>query len=192
MASSLFSPKDLFFFTCFLSVYCLPCLLFTVFVLFSASCVLSTSTLTHTAYAQFCTEQLNNFMNFEFSNFSNFLNFEFSELSKFFEFSSFRFFFYRLHQRHPWYAEQVSFVLVNTDNNKYLTKEELMEASKVSEDISILNFSPRQLENLVDGLMGIGDKNGDRKITFDEYVHMSHDVFVNNFAPKNLKRVMRL
>ena len=121
----------------------------------------------------------------------NFSNFEFSELSKFFEFSSFRF-FYRLHQRHPWYAEQVSFVLVNTDNNKYLTKEELMEASKVSEDISILNFSPRQLENLVDGLMGIGDKNGDRKITFDEYVHMSHDVFVNNFAPKNLKRVMRL
>ena len=42
-----------------------------------------------------------------------------------------------------------------------------MEASKVSEDISILNFSPRQLENLVDGLMGIGDKNGDKKITFD-------------------------
>ena len=116
-----------------------------------------------------------NFLNFP--NFSNFQVFDF---------------FYRLHQRHPWYAEQVSFVLVNTDNNKYLTKEELMEASKVSEDISILNFSPRQLENLVDGLMGIGDKNGDRKITFDEYVHMSHDVFVNNFAPKNLKRVMRL
>ena len=99
---------------------------------------------------------------------------------------------FRLHQRHPWYAEQVSFVLVNTDNNKYLTKEELMEASKVSEDISILNFSPRQLENLVDGLIGIGDKNGDKRITFDEYVNMSHDVFVNNFAPRNLKRVMRL
>ena len=86
-----------------------------------------------------------------------------------------------------------------------------MEASKVSEDISSLNFSSRQLENLVDGLIGIGntsqdkyhlhiqylmyfvigDKNGDKRITFDEYVHMSHDVFVANFAPRTLKRVMR-
>ena len=66
-----------------------------------------------------------------------------------------------------------------------------MEASKVSDDISALNFSSSQLDNLVDGLIGIGDKNGDKRITFDEYVRMSHDVFVNNFAPRNLKRVLR-
>ena len=72
-----------------------------------------------------------------------------------------------------------------------MTKDELLEASKVSDDISALNFSKHQLENLVDGLIGIGDKNGDFRITFDEYVQMSHDVFVNNFAPRNLKRVLR-
>jgi Ca2+-binding EF-hand superfamily protein len=85
----------------------------------------------------------------------------------------------------------LAFLLVNTDNNGYLTKDELMEASKVSEDISALNFSQRQLENLVDGLIGIGDRNGDKRITFEEYVHMSHDVFVDNFAPRNIKRVLR-
>ena len=41
---------------------------------------------------------------------------------------------------------------MNTDNNAYLTKEELMEASKVSDDISALNFSNKQLENLI-GMM---------------------------------------
>lgn len=97
----------------------------------------------------------------------------------------------KLHEKHPWYSEQLSFLLVNTDNNKYLTKAELLEASKISDDISALNFSSQQLENLVEGLLGIGDKNGDKRITFDEYVHMSHDVFVNNFAPRNLKRVLR-
>ena len=101
------------------------------------------------------------------------------------------YFSFRLHEKHPWYSEQMAFLLVNTDNNAYLTKEELMEASKVSDDISSLNFSSRQLENLVDGLIGIGDKNGDKKITFEEYVHMSHDVFVDNFAPRTLKRVLR-
>lgn len=97
----------------------------------------------------------------------------------------------KLHERHPWYAEQVSFLLVNTDNNDYLSKDEFLEASKVSPDMSALNFSHSQLENLVDGLIGIGDKNGDKKITFEEYVNMSHDVFVDNFAPKNIKRVLR-
>ena len=52
-------------------------------------------------------------------------------------------------------------------------------------------FSTTQIEQLVEGLIGIGDKNGDKRITFDEYVHMSHDVFVNNFAPRNLRRVFR-
>ena len=69
---------------------------------------------------------------------------------------------HRLHDKHPWYSEQLAFLLVNTDNNGYLTKEELMEASKVSEDISSLNFSSRQLENLVDGLIGIGNTSQDK------------------------------
>ena len=74
----------------------------------------------------------------------------------------------RLHDKHPWYSEQLAFLLVNTDNNPYLTKEELMEASKISEDISSLNFSSRQLENLVDGLIGIG------KI---KDIYMVHDMY---------------
>ena len=60
--------------------------------------------------------------------------------------------FFRLHEKHPWYSEQLAFLLMNTDNNAYLTKEELMEASKVSDDISALNFSNKQLENLI-GMM---------------------------------------
>ena len=99
--------------------------------------------------------------------------------------------FFRLHQKHPWYSEQLTFMLINTDNNKFLTKDELLEASKISDDISALNFSSNQLENLVNGLIGIGDKNGDKRITFDEYVNMSHDVFINNFAPRNLRLVLR-
>ena len=62
------------------------------------------------------------------------------------------FYFFRLHEKHPWYSEQLAFLLMNTDNNAYLTKEELMEASKVSDDISALNFSNKQLENLI-GMM---------------------------------------
>ncbi len=54
-----------------------------------------------------------------------------------------------------------------------------------------LNFSQKQLENLVDGLMAVGDANHDGKISFDEYVAMSKDVFVDNFAPNVFKRVMR-
>ena len=57
--------------------------------------------------------------------------------------------------------------------------------------IFLFLFSTTQIEQLVEGLIGIGDKNGDKRITFDEYVHMSHDVFVNNFAPRNLRRVFR-
>jgi len=97
----------------------------------------------------------------------------------------------KLHEKHPWYSEQLTFLLVNTDNNKYLTKDELLEATKISEDFSVLSFSSDKLENWVDALIGIGDKNGDKRITFDEYVHMSRDVFVNNFAPKNLRSVLR-
>jgi len=97
----------------------------------------------------------------------------------------------KLHEKHPWYTEQLSFLLLNTDNNKFLTKDELLEACKISDDISVLNFSTTQIEQLVEGLIGIGDNNGDKRITFDEYVHMSHDVFVNNFAPRNLRRVFR-
>ena len=61
--------------------------------------------------------------------------------------------FFRLHEKHPWYSEQLAFLLMNTDNNAYLTKEELMEASKVSDDISALNFSNKQLENLIGMMM---------------------------------------
>jgi len=97
----------------------------------------------------------------------------------------------KLHKKHPWYSEQLTFMLINTDNNKFLTKDELLEASKISDDISALNFSSNQLENLVNGLIGIGDKNGDKRITFDEYVNMSHDIFINNFAPRNLRLILR-
>jgi hypothetical protein len=45
------------------------------------------------------------------------------------------FYFLRLHEKFPWYPEQLSFLLVNTDNNGYLSKQELMEASKVSQNI---------------------------------------------------------
>ena len=44
-------------------------------------------------------------------------------------------YFLRLHEKFPWYPEQLSFLLVNTDNNGYLSKQELMEASKVSQNI---------------------------------------------------------
>ena len=112
-------------------------------------------------------------------------------LERFFSFFHFFHFIYRLHEKHPWYSEQLTFLLVNTDNNKYLTKDELLEATKISEDFSVLSFSSDKLENWVDALIGIGDKNGDKRITFDEYVHMSHDAFVNNIAPRTLKRVLR-
>ena len=54
-----------------------------------------------------------------------------------------------------------------------------------------LNFTQKQLENLVDGLIAVGDRNDDGVISFDEYVHMSRDVFVHNFAPNVFKPVMR-
>ena len=47
---------------------------------------------------------------------------------------------------------------MNTDNNGYLTKDEFFEAAKVSPDMQALNFSYKQLENLVDGLIAIGDQ----------------------------------
>ena len=68
------------------------------------------------------------------------------------------FFYFRLHEKHPWYSEQLTFLLVNTDNNGYLTKDEFFEAAKVSPDMQALNFSYKQLENLVDGLIAIGDQ----------------------------------
>ena len=98
---------------------------------------------------------------------------------------------HRLHERFPWYTEQLSFVLVNIDNNNYLSREELLEASKVSPDMQLLNFTYKQLENLVDGLLAIGDKDGDRKLSFAEYVEMSDDVFVRNFAPSSLKNIFK-
>ena len=43
----------------------------------------------------------------------------------------------------------------------------------------------------MDGVLAIGDKNGDKRITFEEYVLMSSDTFVVNFAPNNLKKLFR-
>lgn len=98
----------------------------------------------------------------------------------------------RLHEVHPWYSEQMTFMLMNTDGNDHLSKQELLEASKSSPDMQLLNFGQRQLENLVEGLLGIGDRNPkDGKITFAEYVAMSRDVFVGNFAPKVFKRMFK-
>ena len=71
-----------------------------------------------------------------------------------------------LHERFPWYTEQLSFLLVNIDNSAFLSREELLEASKVSPDIQLLNFTYKQLENLVDGLLAIGDKDGDKRLSF--------------------------
>ena len=68
------------------------------------------------------------------------------------------FLYFRLHEKHPWYSEQLTFLLVNTDNNGFLTKDEFFEAAKVSPDMQALNFSYKQLENLVDGLIAIGDQ----------------------------------
>lgn len=80
-------------------------------------------------------------------------------------------------------------MLMNTDNNGHLSRQELLEASRISPDMLLLDFGEKQLENLVDGLFSIGDKNGDGKIDFVEYVHMSEDVFVDNFAPNVFKKV---
>ena len=82
-------------------------------------------------------------------------------------------------------------MLMNTDNNDHLSRQELLESSRISPDMHTLNFGQKQLENLVDGLMAIGDKNKDDKITFMEYVAMTRDVFVDNFAPNVFKRVMK-
>jgi hypothetical protein len=57
--------------------------------------------------------------------------------------------------------------------------------------LSFFQFNHKQLENLVDGVITIGDKNGDKRITFEEFVHMSSDTFVNNFAPNNLKKLFK-
>ena len=96
-----------------------------------------------------------------------------------------------MHERFPWYTEQLSFLLVNIDNNAYLSREELLEASKVSPDMQLLNFTYKQLENLVDGLLAIGDKDGDRRLSFPEYVEMLDDVFVKNYAPSSLKNIFK-
>ena len=40
-------------------------------------------------------------------------------------------------------------------------------------------------------MMAVGDRDRDGRVTFDEYVAMSRDVFVDNFAPNVFKRVMR-
>ena len=45
---------------------------------------------------------------------------------------------FRLHEKFPWYPEQLSFLLVNTDSNSYLSKQELIEASKASPDMVAL------------------------------------------------------
>ena len=82
-------------------------------------------------------------------------------------------------------------MLMNTDSNGVLSRQELLEAAKISPDMHSLGFNPRQLENLVDGLLKIGDTDGDHKITFEEYVNMSRDVFVDNFAPDVFKRIMK-
>lgn len=82
-------------------------------------------------------------------------------------------------------------MLMNTDNNDHLSRQELLEASKISPDMHNLGFNQKQLENLIDGLAKIGDKNKDDKITFEEYVSMSRDVFVDNFAPNVFKRIMK-
>ena len=79
---------------------------------------------------------------------------------------------------------------MDTDNNKSLNKDELLEASKVSDDIRDISYSPQQMEKMVDGLIGIGDQNGDRKINFDEYVQMSLDFFINKMGP-SWRRVLR-
>ena len=54
-----------------------------------------------------------------------------------------------------------------------------------------LQFNHKQLENLVDGVIAIGDKNGDKRINFEEFVQMSSDTFVVNFAPNNLKKLFK-
>lgn len=97
----------------------------------------------------------------------------------------------KLHETHPWFSEQITFMLMNTDNNDHLSRQELLEASKISPDMHNLGFNQKQLENLIDGLAKIGDKNKDDKITFEEYVSMSRDVFVDNFAPNVFKRIMK-
>ena len=71
-----------------------------------------------------------------------------------------------MHEKHPWYSEQLTFLLVNTDNNGFLTKDEFFEAAKVSQDMQALNFSYKQLENLVDGLIAIGDQVFNSVVTF--------------------------
>ncbi|CAB4065001.1 unnamed protein product [Lepeophtheirus salmonis] len=97
----------------------------------------------------------------------------------------------KLHERHPWYSEQIAFLIINSDNDGYLTRGEFFEATKSSPDIQTMNFSYKQLENLVDGLIAIGDDDGDERISFSEYVKMSNDVFVDHFAPKYLKKVFK-
>ena len=55
-------------------------------------------------------------------------------------------------------------MLMNTDNNHYLTRGELIEASRISPDLYALNFNDNQLENVVDGLLSTGDVDTDGKI----------------------------
>ena len=59
---------------------------------------------------------------------------------------------------------------MNTDNNAVLSRRELLEASRISPDMHTLNVDQKQLENLVDGLMAVGDRNRDGRVTFEEYV----------------------
>ena len=55
-------------------------------------------------------------------------------------------------------------MLMNTDNNRFLTRGELIEASRISPDLYALNFNDIQLENVVDGLLSTGDVDTDGKI----------------------------
>ena len=79
--------------------------------------------------------------------------------------------FLLLHSRYPLYAEQITFMLMNTDNdtNNLLTRGELIEASRMSPDLNTLNFNNNQLVNILNGLLTTGDVDADGKICFEEY-----------------------
>lgn len=96
-----------------------------------------------------------------------------------------------MHELHPWYLEQVTFLVINTDGNEHLTKNELVEASLVSPDLAHLSLSTQQIENLSDGVIAVMDQNKDQRISFPEYALMCHHAFVQSFAPKNLKPLFK-
>ena len=77
--------------------------------------------------------------------------------------------FLLLHSRHPLYAEQITFILMNTDTNNLLTRGELIEASRMLPDLYTLNFNNNQLVNILNGLLITGDVDADGNLSFDEY-----------------------